>query len=411
MKNYYYRKNNIFINNGFLTRKNSHENDLNYKYIRQKFGLNGLNKDNYSLSQINVSHLILTNRPINNHKKLIFNPLSKNTDSNNTHNKKNHNHSVKLNPILKKKLFENNELNRYTVELIDNKSIFNNTKIFKKTVNQSSQSDFDLDEEDQDSRIKKEHFLKIDDLLNKKLDIHKIRSRRAKLNFKFSEEKDSLINNLMKQNNNNIFNMKYKKLKPLKFYFKFATNKNENTNNINNNKSNIIPKNLNFKKRNYSLILPKANSFEEKSDYDIVTNSENNKVFYANKLVYDNVNNKNIKNENNFYLKKIGDNINNFQNQFLNKNKILGHKFKYNSMNIKNRNAKNTNFISYEKIKKLSKKGYDKLMYRKLENLTQQIYDVVGIIESNKKKFRGIMETNAEVYLKNKKIEYDDDLF
>ena len=73
-------------------------------------------------------------------------------------------------------------------------------------------------------------------------------------------------------------------------------------------------------------------------------------------------------------------------------------------MQIKNRNAKKIKFISNEKMKILSKKGFQQLKVRKLENLNNQIKNVIGVIEKNKKQFQNIMKMNGQIYTKNKKI-------
>ena len=118
----------------------------------------------------------------------------------------------------------------------------------------------------------------------------------------------------------------------------------------------------------------------------------------------------------NFSLKKgKGNIISNFSIMYGNKNILKANKIKYNSMNIKNKNAKKIKFISFDKMKLLSKKGYENLMNRKFGNISQQIHDVVGVIEKNKKNFRNIMEINAQIYNKNKKAvlneDDDEDLF
>lgn len=279
-------------------------------------------------------------------------------------------------------------------------------------MNQSSQSDFFFDNEDQDNKLKKEHFLKIDNLLKKKISIIK-RPKLRKINFNLNKEKNNFISNLLKSNYNDIFDRQYmKKLKPLQYYFKYLGNKNKKISIDNNN--NISSRTLNTKTRNNSLIIPKSYSSEEKSEYDIVNNLENNKVvFYANKLIIDDNISKNNNNKS-FLIKGKNDIIPNYSKILINKNNILGNKYKYryNSMNIKNQNAKKITFFSSDKMKLLSKKGFEKLINRKLGSLSREIKHVVRIIEDNKKNFKKIMELNAQVYVNNKKVALnEDDLF
>ena len=406
MKNYNYRKKNIFINKGYSTRKDSNENEINNKYYIPKLRRDSTVGIKYSWSQKIYGNLALTNRDTNKNNKKNFQSYINDNPSTKF------NHNLKLNPINKKKLFENKELNKYSLDLNDNKNNFNNTKTFKKTMNQSSQSDFFFDNEDQDNKLKKEHFLKIDNLLKKKISIIK-RPKLRKINFNLNKEKNNFISNLLKSNYNDIFDRQYmKKLKPLQYYFKYLGNKNKKISIDNNN--NISSRTLNTKTRNNSLIIPKSYSSEEKSEYDIINNLENNKVvFYANKLIIDDNISKNNNNKS-FLIKGKNDIIPNYSKILINKNNILGNKYKYryNSMNIKNQNAKKITFFSSDKMKLLSKKGFEKLINRKLGSLSREIKHVVRIIEDNKKNFKKIMELNAQVYVNNKKVALnEDDLF
>jgi len=395
MKNLYFRKNNIFINKSYLTRKNSNEKDLNHNYFSYILGQDKLNKIKHSPSQKYFSNIALTNRPINLNKKIMFSQNLKDYNSNFLiYN------DLKLNSINKKKLFQNKELDKYTIDIYDNKNNFINTKIFKKTMNQSSQSDF-FDEEDQESKLKREQYLKIDDLLNKKMMVNKNMPKLRKISFKFNNEKNNLIKDLKSNHNyNDKYNKQYnQKLKPLQYYFK-SFNKKENKDK----KINTSSKSIKIKSRNNSLINPKIDSFEEKTIYEVVNNMDNNQVFYASKLNTNDNLNKNTK-ENNFYLKKSNDKmISNYSKIFRNKYDVLANKNRFNSMHIKNRNAKKIQFISDEKMKMLSKKGFQKMKSRKLEDLNKKIVNVVGVIENNKKQFKNIMKMNGQIYTKNKKI-------
>ena len=257
-----------------------------------------------------------------------------------------------------------------------------NTNITKKTMNKSSQSDLSLEEEKEkkNKNMKQQQFSKIGLLLNKKLLLNTNIPKLKKITFKFNKEKNSFIKELPKSNYHDIFNRPYdQKLKPLRYYYKQLNNIDDRE--INNNS---LINSLKAKTRNNSLIIPENNSYGEKSIYEVINNFENKKVFYSNRLIIDDYLSKNNK-EDNFYLKRGNDNnslISSISKLFSNKNNILPNKYKYNSMNIKNKNAK------------------------KIDN-------AVEVIEDSKKKFSRFYEINAQMYLKNKKIslDNDDDLF
>ena len=82
MKNLYFRKNNIFINKSYLTRKNSNQKDLKHNYFSYILGQDKLNKIKHSPSQKYFSNIALTNRPINLNKKIMFSQNLKDYNSN-----------------------------------------------------------------------------------------------------------------------------------------------------------------------------------------------------------------------------------------------------------------------------------------------------------------------------------------
>ena len=408
MKNLYFRKNNSFIKNISSKGKKSNENEINYNYIKQKFNLDRLEKINNSASQKIFSNLALTNQHINNNNKIIYNLKSRAYKPNSVINI-----DSKLKPINKKKIFENKELEKFTYDFFEKKISLNNTNITKKTMNKSSQSDLSLEEEKEkkNKNMKQQQFSKIGLLLNKKLLLNTNIPKLKKITFKFNKEKNSFIKELPKSNYHDIFNRPYdQKLKPLRYYYKQLNNIDDRE--INNNS---LINSLKAKTRNNSLIIPENNSYGEKSIYEVINNFENKKVFYSNRLIIDDYLSKNNK-EDNFYLKRGNDNnslISSISKLFSNKNNILPNKYKYNSMNIKNKNAKKIQYIPLEKIKELSKKGYERMNERKLDDVSKKIDNAVEVIEDSKKKFSRFYEINAQMYLKNKKIslDNDDDLF
>ena len=408
MKNLYFGKNDFFIKSISSNGKKSNDNEINYNYIRKKLSLDRLNIINDSVSQKIVTNLVLTNQRINNNKRIIYNLKSNESESNSVIN----NYS-KLKPINKKKIFENKELEKITYDFFDNKNRLDNKNILKRTLNKSAQSNLSLEEEKEKKKIKtkQEQFSKIDILLNKKVFVKKNIPKLKKITFKFNKEKNSFIKDLPKSNYINIFNRPYnQRIRPLRNYIKYL--KDAEDKDIS---GNSLIKSINTNTRNNSLIIPENRSYRGKNIYEVINNTENKKVFYSSRLIIDDNLSKNNK-ENNFYIKKGNEYnslVSSYSNLFLNKYNLVHKKIKYNSMNIKNKNAKKVGYITLENMKNLSKKGYEEMNKRKLKDLNKKINNAVKVIEDNKKRFIKFFEVNAQIYLKNKKIslDNDDDLF
>jgi len=408
MKNLYFGKNDFFIKSISSNGKKSNDHEINYNYIRKKLSLDRLNIINDSVSQKIVTNLVLTNQRINNNERIIYNLKSNESESNSVIN----NYS-KLKPINKKKIFENKELEKITYDFFDNKNRLDNKNILKRTLNKSAQSNLSLEEEKEKKKIKtkQEQFSKIDILLNKKMFVKKNIPKLKKITFKFNKEKNSFIKDLPKSNYINIFNRPYnQRIRPLRNYIKYLRDAEDKDIS-----GNSLIKSINTKTRNNSLIIPENRSYRGKNIYEVINNTENKKVFYSSRLIIDDNLSKNNK-ENNFYIKKGNEYnslVSSYSNLFLNKYNLVHKKIKYNSMNIKNKNAKKVGYITLENMKNLSKKGYEEMNKRKLKDLNKKINNAVKVIEDNKKRFIKFFEVNAQIYLKNKKIslDNDDDLF
>ena len=404
MKNLYFGKNDFFIKSISSNGKKSNDNEINYNYIRKKLSLDRLNIINDSVSQKIVTNLVLTNQRINNNERIIYNLKSNESESNSVIN----NYS-KLKPINKKKIFENKELEKITYDFFDNKNRLDNKNILKRTLNKSAQSNLSLEEEKEKKKIKtkQEQFSKIDILLNKKVFVKKNIPKLKKINFKFNKEKNSFIKDLPKSNYINIFNRPYnQRIRPLRNYIKYLRDTEDKDIS-----GNSLIKSINTNTRNNSLIIPENRSYRGKNIYEVINNTENKKVFYSSRLIIDDNLSKNNK-ENNFYIKKGNEYnslVSSYSNLFLNKYNLVHKKIKYNSMNIKNKNAKKVGYITLENMKNLSKKGYEEMNKRKLKDLNKKINNAVKVIEDNKKRFIKFFEVNAQIYLKNKKISLDND--
>ena len=149
--------NNIFYNSGYLTQKNPIPNKIE-KFVELTA----------SSININITSFDGINRRFRRRNKFSFYPIGSNFHNMN----QSFTNNFKLYPVRKIKLFENKELENITFDVVDvNNNNPNNTKKFKKTLNQSSQSDFYFNEDDLETKIKKKHYIKINELLSKKMPI------------------------------------------------------------------------------------------------------------------------------------------------------------------------------------------------------------------------------------------------
>ena len=248
----------------------------------------------------------------------------------------------------------------------------------------------------------KRHYFKINNLLNQKLVIKpKLRK------IKFDKEKNDVFKNLLKPNNKNLLEMEEDLgLKPIKYYFKSVKNNNINKTNK---KNNIITKTTQKKINNNSLILSKNNSIEDNNIYEVIDSKDNkNKIIYANKLIIDDNNNKDNK-ENDLYRKKISDNMaSDFIKLFGSNYRNLRRRLKITSLSIKNKNAKAINYISDDEMKLLTKNGIERMIYRKTKDFSNKIKNAIKEIESNKENFQNILDINEKIYLKNKQYALND---
>ena len=151
MKNLHFMKKDIFLNNANLTQKNQYPD----KIVELTTSSGNMFITNFNLSNLHI-----------NRKNKSFFPIGINNNTNKTFRQ-----NFKLFPVHKIKLFENKELENITFDIIDVNNNMNNSKKFKRTINQSSQSEFFNNNDDLDSKIAKKHYFKINELLNKKVAI------------------------------------------------------------------------------------------------------------------------------------------------------------------------------------------------------------------------------------------------
>ena len=375
MKNLHFSKKKIFIKNGYLTQKNQNPN---------KIAVDKLVELTTSSSNMFISNFNLSNRHVNLKNKSFF-PIGINYKTNKTFGE-----NLKLCPIQKIKLFENKELANITYDII-------NTKKFKRTINQSSQSEFYANNKDLDAKIRKIHYFKINELLNKKMAIRIYNPKLKKINFNINQEKNTFLENLLKLTSNEAYRRQINiKLKPLKNYTKSLSN---------NRSDDIISNAYDFKTRNNSPIFHKVekpeksnNTYETAKSFD-----KRNKIIYANKLIINDIDVINNNNEiNDLFIKKRNDKQISSDNEIVH----LRDKYKFN----KNKRIRKIKFISYDDVKQLSKKGFDKLMSRKYENYKQKIHNAEERVEVYKKQFQNLLETKKELYEKNKNDVLSDEI-
>ena len=352
MKNYLLNVNKLPINNSYFIGSKSYNKENKNKFTRQKITLDKfVYTPNSNKSSLNSS-ISSSYRKLNSHRDYLINPNLDNFIRNDYSNQ-----SKKSDIALKKQkqLLNDKELNiiNYSAPIeFDEEIIFN-----KQKENQQS---------------------KISNLLHKKMIISKNIPKLKKLNFNITNEKNTSIQNLLKQKDI-IFNKKYlKHLKPVKFYL--------------NSKSKFFEVT-----RNKSLILPKEYSYEEKSIYEVIKGNK----FYANKLIIDNNETKN--NTNNFFLKRKNSDIITMDNKIIiNKLSLSPLKFQYNSEKIKNKKSKKLKFIPYQKMKILSRKGFEKMKEKKFSDFYEELNNAIDTVEKNKKNYKNIMSVNAQIYVNNK---------
>ena len=378
MKNLHFMKKDIFLNNANLTQKNQYPD----KIVELTTSSGNMFITNFNLSNLHI-----------NRKNKSFFPIGINYNTNKTFRQ-----NFKLFPVHKIKLFENKELENITFDIIDVNNNMNNSKKFKRTINQSSQSEFFNNNDDLDSKIAKKHYFKINELLNKKVAIRINNPKLRKINFKMNPEKNTFLENLLKSTNNKTYRKQINiKLKPLKYYTKSLNN---------NGTDEIISNDFNFKTRNNSPVFHKIDTFEKNNTYEVIKSfDKRHKIIYANKIIINDNDFINKNNEiNDLYIKKRND------KKISSYDELLHLREKYKNNSNRNRRVKKIKFISYDDVKKLSKRGFDKMMSRKFKNYKNKLYIAEEKAEKFKKQFLNFMDNKRQMYEKNKDEVLNDDV-
>ena len=186
------------------------------------------------------------------------------------------------------------------------------------------------------------------------------------------------------------FERKYMmKSKPLKYYFE---NKNK------------TPKSLNKKSNILSLFDKDDNSSYNKKIFETI-NLENKKEIFAIKLLSDEIDNNqdnNIdchplmkypgKSNNIIKLKNYSTKISTFSPSL--RAKLRAIKFKSND----------NNKLNFHDLKILSRKGYDYMKKIRKLRISKQIYVTLEEMESNRKKFDLILDSNLKIFNKNREV-------
>jgi len=184
----------------------------------------------------------------------------------------------------------------------------------------------------------------------------------------------------------------------LKYYSK-SLNKNRN--------EDIKSNELNFNTRNNSLRIPKLEAFGKDNNYEVIKSIDNrNTIIYANKLIINDNENDNINKEdetNNLFLKKRNDKMISSYTELLH----LGNKYKYIN---RNKRQKKIKLISYDDIKKLSKRGFENLMNQKLINFSKKLHNAKNKVGILKQRFHNYMEDKRQIFEKKKDEALNDNI-
>ena len=182
------------------------------------------------------------------------------------------------------------------------------------------------------------------------------------------------------------------KSKPLKYYF---GNKNKTSRSTD-------------KKNNFLSLFDKNddNLSHNKKYFETIELGDKKEIF-AIKLLNDDNDNDNERNKDNnidcHSLMKYPANFNyikSSKNYSSNLNNFFPSlRAKLRAINFKSKDNKNLNFHD---IKLLSKKGYDNMKKNRKFGVSKQIYDTLEEIESNRKKFDLILDSNLKIFNKNK---------
>ena len=355
---------NIFFNTG----KTTSPNKLDYNHntlFGPKTSQNSKKFKFYPFSR-NFSKLYNSNRnyEIDN---LFFNSLI-----NNDSQIKN----LKLESLLKRAIY-NSERRNYSSENQKDKSGYNN--YFR---NQTIRSYFSLEDEIENRKNKKKNLIIF--ILNKKLKTYKVKKIKE-INKNSSNLLDSLYGKGM-------FGKKFErnfmiKSKPLKYCFK---NKNK------------TPKSIDKKSNILSLFYKNDNFSHNKKIFKTI-DLGNKKEIFSNQLL-------NAGNDKNQYnnidchsLMKYPVNYNNiitynnYSSKFSNFSPAL--KSKLRTIDFKDKVNKRYNFHD---LKSLSRKGFDNMKKNRKLEISKQINDTLEEIESNRKKFDLILDSNLKIFNKNK---------
>ena len=374
-------KNEIFINNANLTQKNHYQ----YKIVELATSSGRMFTNNFNLSNCHL-----------NRKNISFFPISVNSHTNKTLRQ-----NFKLFPVYKIKLFGNKELENITFDIIDinNNTNTNNINKVKKTINHSSQSEFNTNNNKVlDLKIKKKHYFKINELLNKKMEIRINNPKLRKINFNMNQEKNTYLENLLKTTNNKKYRKRLNlKLKPLKHYIKSLNNYGTDD---------IVSNDHNLKTKNNSPIFHKVDTSEKNDTYEVIKSfDKRHNIIYANKLI---INDNDLINKNNeindLFIKNRND------KKISSYDELLNLREKYKNNRNRNKKVKKIKYISYDDIKKLSKKGFDRMISRQFKNYKNKLYIAEEKAEKFKQLFLNFMDKKKQIYEKNKDLALNDDV-
>ena len=381
---------NTLTTKGFsFTGKNSSNKSIDYRYktIILPKNVYQYQRNTYFPIKRNYSDLSLTNRQINEEVLLLKSQLNKFTS-----NKIEPKLIIKLDPIIRNKLFEDDGKN---LELKKNNSYVNT--YFKNKMNVSVQSDL-FYEEEMKKQLNSHQNSIINYLLNQKIKI----CRRPKLK-KINISKTNLIDNIKHIYGKALFPEKFDKkfLQNSKLVNHYLQEKNKNSNSAD--------------KSNISLIIKKDNNFLDNKNFYEIVQFGNKKEKVATKLIFDDNDYKNEDKLDCHFLMKFPENSknnnsiysSNYSNVFSN---FSSWKSKIKSKNLKNKENKENNIINYWDLKLLSQKGFENMKKKRYRNFSRIIGETIEDVKTNRKKYDSLLEINLKIYNKNKNEVLNNDL-
>ena len=255
-------------------------------------------------------------------------------------------------------------------------------------MNESIQSDLYYEEKMKNKLINHQNSM-IEYLLNQKMQINK-KPKLKRINFGKTNIKENIKNIYGK----GLFLEKFEKKflqnsKPVHHYFK----------------EKILDQNY-PNKSDISILMRKTNNFSNNKNIYETVQFGNRKEKVATKLLFDDNDNKYDNNidchslmKYPIYSKNNSMYSSNYSNILSSFSSSLKSKFK---LRNKTKNISGNNHLTFEDLKLLSKKGFEKMKRNRYKGFTKIIDQTVEDVKNNRKKYDSLVEINLKIYNKNR---------